>query len=71
MLVENNTLVLIICGDKNLFYVSETNESRKKMKKNPWKKVLGKKNVNTYLYVTKSQLFEKNTIFPIAMQKST
>ena len=26
-----------------------------------------KKNVKTYLYVKKSQLFEKNTIFPIAM----
>ena len=30
-----------------------------------------KKNVKTYLYVKKSQLFEKNTIFPIAMQEST
>ena len=30
-----------------------------------------KKNVKTYLYVKKSQLFEKNTIFLIAMVKST
>ena len=30
-----------------------------------------KKNVKTYLYVKKSQLFEKNTIFPIAIQEST
>ena len=30
-----------------------------------------KKNVKTYLYVKKSQLFEKNTIFPIVMQEST
>ena len=29
------------------------------------------KNVKTYLYVKKSQLSEKNTIFPIAMQEST
>ena len=32
---------------------------------------LKKKNVKTYLDVKKSQLFEKNTIFPIAMQEST
>ena len=30
-----------------------------------------KKIVKTYLYVKKSQLFEKNTISPIAMQDST
>ena len=30
-----------------------------------------KKNVKTYFYVKKSQLFGKNTIFPIAMQEST
>ena len=30
-----------------------------------------KKNVKTYLYVKKSQLYEKNTIFSIAMQEST
>ena len=30
---------------------------------------MSKKNVETYLYVKKSQLFEKNTIFPIAMQE--
>ena len=29
-----------------------------------------KKNVKTYLYVKKSQLLEKNTIFAIAMQES-
>ena len=29
---------------------------------------ISKENVKTYLYVQKSQLFEKNTIFPIAMQ---
>ena len=32
---------------------------------------ISKKNVKTYLYVKKSQLFEKNTMFPIAMQEST
>ena len=32
---------------------------------------LKKKNVKTYLYLKRSQLFEKNTILPIAMQKST
>ena len=32
---------------------------------------LKKKNIKTYLYVKKSQLFEKNTIFPIAKQEST
>ena len=30
-----------------------------------------KKNVKTYLYVKKSQLFDTDTIFPIAMQEST
>ena len=30
-----------------------------------------KKNVKTYLYVKKSQFFEKNIIFPITMQEST
>ena len=30
-----------------------------------------KKNVKTYVYGKKAQLFEKNTIFPIAMQEST
>ena len=30
---------------------------------------ISKKNVKTYLYVKKSQLFEKHTIFPIAMQE--
>ena len=30
-----------------------------------------KKNVKKYIYVKKSQLFEKNTLFPIAMQEST
>ena len=29
-----------------------------------------KKNVKTYLYVKKYQLFEKNTVFPITMQES-
>ena len=32
---------------------------------------ISKKNVKTYLYVKKSQLIEKNTMFPIAMQEST
>ena len=32
---------------------------------------LKKKCQNVSLYVKKSQLFEKNTIFPIAIQKST
>ena len=32
---------------------------------------LKKKSVKTYLYVKKSQLFEKNTIFPVVMQEST
>ena len=30
-----------------------------------------KKNVKTYFYVKKTQLFEKNSIFPIAMQENT
>ena len=30
-----------------------------------------KKNVKTYLYVKKYELFENNTILPIAMQEST
>ena len=64
----------VLCGSLTTLYAHRIIEFSKMLISNHF--LLGlwilKNNVKTYLYVKKSKLFEKkNTIFPIAMQKST